>query len=791
VNPKTPGRFFEIPYFVDKRDFMAPRITKGGKFSPDDDDTLRRLLLIHYNGKNAKYSRKDLRSILGFEKAGQDCKKINKTDGQGFFKEEWKKMFEHLQKNNVLGEEDIRICKSIFAKKEKIITDVENLAEELKDAGYSNDPSNFASLANKYFCYFPKTFDEDKEEENQCSYNKGELTINGSSVEFILPSSDNNEKAYAGSIIFGKLQSKDNVTIRLFRHDKNQAADLSSIMFQLSPENDNPKNDVLVALCLTTPAEGPGYLTVHRMILSKYELNEDILKTILPLLKMGNDDFYIKKEDSKKVIENIQDLKGKSYSGKLETSIESSGTFFHITESMLENANEGKKLTPKEKANIFSILGEHAKNVNNYLNIKEETHFFIRDYIHDLNQNKENDEPYKEETGVFIGPKETFFFEGGTERTTVREGNSAKNKEESKTSKSKEPKLVLESYPRRLVLEITNSCHFNCQICYGSRGDTKENLRLSYGNFLWFAPLFNVVEEVTLFGVGEPDVHGGFSEMLKELKKHQVRKYFCTSGISPDKYRDDVSTHHVENLAFSINSVKTNNDKIPHGKSKSLEDIREHLEYLINIKEKKESQYPYIRIKYCLMKDNLEELPALVEEAVNIGVNNVKVVYMTAFKNKDNPKEEEENRAQILWNDRTAIKEIYDEIKNMYKRFEKEGKKIRIDLPFPPGEDDDAKEQPHRYCDMAWKDFFLDADGWIRPCMSTNEKFFELREYTSKPFSKEVWMEMWNHQKFQEHRRTVNDFEHPEKMSKECRYCYQTSHANWNKKYAFDQCDIS
>ena len=43
--------------------------------------------------------------------------------------------------------------------------------------------------------------------------------------------------------------------------------------------------------------------------------------------------------------------------------------------------------------------------------------------------------------------------------------------------------------------------------------------------------------------------------------------------------------------------------------------------------------------------------------------------------------------------------------------------------------------------------------------------------------------EMWNCEKFQDYRSRVNN----SNMLDECKRCYQSSHANWNKKSSFIQ----
>ena len=83
--------------------------------------------------------------------------------------------------------------------------------------------------------------------------------------------------------------------------------------------------------------------------------------------------------------------------------------------------------------------------------------------------------------------------------------------------------IILKSYPRRIVLELTNACNLNCLMC----GRNAANFQLTSFNFETFKslePLFDIVEEVTLMGWGEPTIHPHFVDMLKIINNHSARK---------------------------------------------------------------------------------------------------------------------------------------------------------------------------------------------------------------------------------------------------------------------------
>jgi hypothetical protein len=101
---------------------------------------------------------------------------------------------------------------------------------------------------------------------------------------------------------------------------------------------------------------------------------------------------------------------------------------------------------------------------------------------------------------------------------------------------------------------------------------------------------------------------------------------------------------------------------------------------------------------------------------------------------------------------------------------------VKIKIPHLSGEDP-AGDEAHKPCHTAWRDFFLGSDGWTRPCMSTPVKLLHIDEDPD-------YSAMWNSKANRDVRAAVNN---ADAMSGSCRYCYQSSFANWNKKTSFYQ----
>lgn len=356
---------------------------------------------------------------------------------------------------------------------------------------------------------------------------------------------------------------------------------------------------------------------------------------------------------------------------------------------------------------------------------------------------------------MIIRAKTKTLFEG--KELTEKQSNNTK----CNIKELEEKKTILTSYPRRLVFELTNACNLNCVMCGRNSAEFKPTV-FSMDIFRQFEPLMDYVEEVTLMGWGEPTIHPNFNEMLEIIHRHKARKYFCTNGMNLKKIKNAIFDYEVDVFAVSLDgATDETNSRIRLGSK--INEIVEDLKDIVRIKKERGLSYPWINFVFCAMRSNIEELPDLVKLASEIGIDEVKVVYLTVFG--------DDLLNETLWGKEELIQSVFDKA---IKIGEEKG--IVLKLPHIPGEDQ-AGDNCHKDCFVPWRDFFLGSDGYVRPCMSTTRKFFPYDE--TKDF-----MEIWNAKEYQEYRQNVND---QENMDSPCKRCYQSSHCNWNKKGSFIQ----
>lgn len=362
----------------------------------------------------------------------------------------------------------------------------------------------------------------------------------------------------------------------------------------------------------------------------------------------------------------------------------------------------------------------------------------------------------KEGNEIMIIRAKTKNLFSGKELTDAQKANSDLNLRELEAGQT-----ILKSYPRRLVFELTNACNLNCVMCGRNAADFEMTV-FDMDVFRSFEPLMDTIEEVTLMGWGEPTIHPHFNEMLEIINRHSARKYFCTNGMNLQKIKNAIFDYNVDVFAVSLDgATDETNSRIRRGSK--IEQIKRDLKEIVQIKRERGLKYPWINFVFCAMQSNIHELPDLVRLAAEIGIEEVKVVYLTVF--------DENMFDESLYGKRELVRETFEEAIRV-------GDELGIVLKLPHYEGEDvAGDNLHKDCFVCWRDFFLGSDGFVRPCMSTPIQFF--------PYDKDRhFMEMWNAKEFQNYRAIVND---QLKMDKPCTRCYQSSHCNWNRRESFVQ----
>lgn len=181
--------------------------------------------------------------------------------------------------------------------------------------------------------------------------------------------------------------------------------------------------------------------------------------------------------------------------------------------------------------------------------------------------------------------------------------------------------------PAQVFIEPTNRCNINCLMCARRYWDAVENpfgdmtLDFFEKHILAYLKPF---QNVNLQCFGEPLVHKDFLPMLKACKALGCLTTFTTNGVLLKEYADAVVLSGVDVLTISIDGITTM-EKI---RNVRIEKIVEAIDAVNVAKKLHNRSAPTIAVNCVLTRDNLPELPELIEIVGSHGVTSVTVMHI-------------------------------------------------------------------------------------------------------------------------------------------------------------------
>ncbi len=304
--------------------------------------------------------------------------------------------------------------------------------------------------------------------------------------------------------------------------------------------------------------------------------------------------------------------------------------------------------------------------------------------------------------------------------------------------------------PQRMILELSRVCRANCPFCALTYQEPALGV-MNKQTFGYVRPFLDQVEEVTLFGFGESLENPDFEFIFREIAAfNRLRTYLLTNGQLLDQFADLLVEKRLDYLAVSIDGArKETYESLRPGLS--FDRIIENVLRIQKRKRLDKSEVPQLRFTFVGMKRNLHEFTDLIRLAGDLGVAEVKFIFLVAH--------DEHFLQESLFPHPEMYQRVWSEAQEVA-----EEKGIRLLLPTLQAS---GSETPfHRECLAAWDDFFVGADGTVRPCMISDQTLGNVRKNTVP--------EIFNGKAFQDFRKVVNGPAPPAA----CQNCWHSSYSN-------------
>lgn len=255
--------------------------------------------------------------------------------------------------------------------------------------------------------------------------------------------------------------------------------------------------------------------------------------------------------------------------------------------------------------------------------------------------------------------------------------------------------------PPWVQVEVTTKCNLACPRCFRSTLVEKERDKdMSLETFSKIVQGIDSIDEIVFLGTGEAFMNPKFLEMLRLARARGVIISIATNGmLLNEEIIKDLIDLKVYIVNFSIDGVKKETfERIRVGSD--FERVISNIKKLDDAKKKLGSRYPRLDACYTIYRDNINELPDVINLAHRLGIATVNLETAISFNKLG-------RQYEIYSLNPDHVQKIYDETK-------KRAKVLGIHIPSFPLPLEACRVR--LVCSSPWRYILVRCDGMVFPC---------------------------------------------------------------------------
>ena len=325
----------------------------------------------------------------------------------------------------------------------------------------------------------------------------------------------------------------------------------------------------------------------------------------------------------------------------------------------------------------------------------------------------------------------------------------------------KRPAMV-PTFPRTLYLETTNRCDSECQTCLRTFNTLEPPKDLTLAEVQRLVDQFPVLERVVLHGIGEPLLNKQIFEIVAYLKTKGATVLFNSDAISlTQKRAAQLIASGLDEYRVSMDAATRETYARIRGVDQFARVIR-NVGYLVSLLQQQGCSRPRVSMWFTTLKTNLDELPAFIRLAAQLGVPEVNAQRLVFYGQGLAVQEQSlhrrlEEREQGLLGEAETLAQQYG------ITFKASGATTPLQSLNGAAPD----QRPWAGCQRPWTLSYVTANGNVLPCC--------ISPWTTKSYRNLVlgnaftteFAHVWNGERYQQFRQ---DFE-SEVAPDPCRGC--------------------
>lgn len=276
--------------------------------------------------------------------------------------------------------------------------------------------------------------------------------------------------------------------------------------------------------------------------------------------------------------------------------------------------------------------------------------------------------------------------------------------------------------PRFVQIEPVGECNLRCRMCpiqfrAEGRPAGKPPAYMDIDLYRHLIDQFPEMTELHLQGLGEPLLHLHFFEMVRYATARGIRVSTNTNlTVLPDYRAQECVNSGLHTMHVSLDAATPAIYEAIRVRAR-FEKVLRNLRRLMAAKARLHSDLPHVKLVCVVMRQNLAELPSLVQLAHDEGIDHLSVQHLCHdFGESTLPAQYLSMRnfiedQTLLHEDPARIALHFDQARALAREL---GVELRLPRTQPKAREDAVPGK--RRCDWPWRGSYISYDGKSMPC---------------------------------------------------------------------------
>jgi len=324
---------------------------------------------------------------------------------------------------------------------------------------------------------------------------------------------------------------------------------------------------------------------------------------------------------------------------------------------------------------------------------------------------------------------------------------------------------VVRRPPVCLYLEVTNRCNLLCTTCPRTYDELEPPADMSWQLFASIVDQVPALARAVLHGVGEPMLVANLPRMVRYLKDRSVYVLFNTNGtVLGERNGRALIDAGLDELRVSLDASNRESFKAIRGRDYFGRIIR-NVRVFRDLQEREGHTRPQVSVWLTGLRENVEELPAFVKIAAEIGVKEVYLQRLVFFAESAIGKARPDQALfeRLTEGEAAYLKQAEDLARSLGVTFSASGAATEPGLSLKGSGDG----SPWSLCRRPWSLMYFTANGRALPCCIAPFSQHGYDNYTLGHAGQQPLRDIWNGPAYRDFRAALLS----DKPPKSCANC--------------------